>query len=517
MNNSKIIIIVSSIFSLFLIGSIIAYPPTIHDNKIYPELIEINLTDGIPTIPSGRSDCDFLSYYDDTATSIYAWELRSDEGMISTRFSVPEGYACSLKTSWILHNGNLIVEIPRLIAYLYSDDGYGAPDLLLDSVILPIIMPGSGLQWISADFSGGNWVFHSGEEYHLGWRTVNFGLSGWFVIFSDQATGSHSGEERAYISDFAGDFVPVVSVLGDDYLWFMESYHCCIPDPQLSGACCDLITGDCQIKLEEDCNRFYEYYQGNGTTCEQVTCPIPNPPCDAGNLSVCVDGIINSDGASISEIKCGEEFSFLLRFRNFSGEELTGFSHGFKIYSDNNVCWSPLEFDTAGGIGDYVFPGPIITPNGFTGCGADTFGFSGNSIFPPHIPNGYDDVVLLIKTSVDCEFEGGTICIDSSFIPPAGIWMWSLVSGSMLPSWGGPYCFDITTCCNHDGIRGDADNNYTINVADLTYLVDYLFKGGAEPPCSEEADVNIDNEVLVDDLVYLVNYLFKGGHPPEPC
>ena len=97
------------------------------------------------------------------------------------------------------------------------------------------------------------------------------------------------------------------------------------------------------------------------------------------------------------------------------------------------------------------------------------------------------------------------------------MWLWSLSFGSMMPSWGGPYCFDISTCCNHDGIRGDADYNNAINVADLTFLVDYLFKNGAEPPCSMEADVNSDSDVLVDDLTNLVNYLFKGGAPPNPC
>ncbi len=73
-------------------------------------------------------------------------------------------------------------------------------------------------------------------------------------------------------------------------------------------------------------------------------------------------------------------------------------------------------------------------------------------------------------------------------------------------------------CCNNDGIRGDA--NYLldgVNVADLTYLVDYLFFGGPPPPCWEEGDVNADDDVNIVDVTWMVQYLFQGGPPPLPC
>jgi len=69
------------------------------------------------------------------------------------------------------------------------------------------------------------------------------------------------------------------------------------------------------------------------------------------------------------------------------------------------------------------------------------------------------------------------------------------------------------------GLRGNVDGylNDACNIADLTYYVDYLFKGGPAPPSLLEADVNNDSDINVADLVYLVDYLFKGGPPPEPC
>ncbi|MBU8934988.1 MAG: dockerin type I repeat-containing protein [candidate division Zixibacteria bacterium] len=70
-------------------------------------------------------------------------------------------------------------------------------------------------------------------------------------------------------------------------------------------------------------------------------------------------------------------------------------------------------------------------------------------------------------------------------------------------------------CC--EGIRGNVDGIGDVNIADLTYLVAYLFTGGPPPPCLEEADVNGDGEINIADLTYLVSYLFTGGPAPVAC
>ncbi len=72
-------------------------------------------------------------------------------------------------------------------------------------------------------------------------------------------------------------------------------------------------------------------------------------------------------------------------------------------------------------------------------------------------------------------------------------------------------------CCNHDGIRGDANIDGSILVDDLIDLVDYLFKGNYAPNCKEEGDANGTGQILVDDLILLVNYIFKSGPPPVAC
>ncbi|MBU8932528.1 MAG: hypothetical protein KOO62_00835 [candidate division Zixibacteria bacterium] len=75
------------------------------------------------------------------------------------------------------------------------------------------------------------------------------------------------------------------------------------------------------------------------------------------------------------------------------------------------------------------------------------------------------------------------------------------------------------SCCNGDGIRGNVDYILPdeINIADLTYLVAYLFTGGAEPSCIDESDIDGNDEINIADLTYLVAYLFTGGPPPVAC
>lgn len=64
-------------------------------------------------------------------------------------------------------------------------------------------------------------------------------------------------------------------------------------------------------------------------------------------------------------------------------------------------------------------------------------------------------------------------------------------------------------------LHGDVNLDGQISVADIVYLVNYLFKGGLAPQLSIVADVNRDGSLTVADVIYLINYLFKGGPAPK--
>jgi hypothetical protein len=62
---------------------------------------------------------------------------------------------------------------------------------------------------------------------------------------------------------------------------------------------------------------------------------------------------------------------------------------------------------------------------------------------------------------------------------------------------------------------GDANGDGIIDLADVVYLLNYLFKGDDPPEPLEAGDANCDGIVDLADVVYLLNYLFKGGTQPS--
>ncbi|MCK4427720.1 MAG: dockerin type I repeat-containing protein [candidate division Zixibacteria bacterium] len=62
--------------------------------------------------------------------------------------------------------------------------------------------------------------------------------------------------------------------------------------------------------------------------------------------------------------------------------------------------------------------------------------------------------------------------------------------------------------------RGDANGDGVIDIADVVYLVNYLFVDGPPPPAIKAGDANCDGIINIADVVFLINYLFIDG--PEP-
>jgi len=77
----------------------------------------------------------------------------------------------------------------------------------------------------------------------------------------------------------------------------------------------------------------------------------------------------------------------------------------------------------------------------------------------------------------------------------------------------------VEECTGKLFVRGDADADGAVNLADAVMLANYVGCGGpsnsTEPPfCLDAADANDDGAVDCTDHIFLINYLFTGGPPP---
>ncbi|MBD3403793.1 hypothetical protein GF420_12915 [candidate division GN15 bacterium] len=63
-------------------------------------------------------------------------------------------------------------------------------------------------------------------------------------------------------------------------------------------------------------------------------------------------------------------------------------------------------------------------------------------------------------------------------------------------------------------VCGDANGDEVLDMADVQYLIAYLFNYGPAPDPYFAGDVTGDDIVDISDVVYLAAYLFHGGNPP---
>ena len=65
-------------------------------------------------------------------------------------------------------------------------------------------------------------------------------------------------------------------------------------------------------------------------------------------------------------------------------------------------------------------------------------------------------------------------------------------------------------------VPGDADGDDMVDLNDVLYLINYLYKNGPPPDPMAAGDPSADCTVDIADVLYLINYLYKGGPSPQP-
>ncbi len=64
-------------------------------------------------------------------------------------------------------------------------------------------------------------------------------------------------------------------------------------------------------------------------------------------------------------------------------------------------------------------------------------------------------------------------------------------------------------------VRGDANNDAVVNIADGVWILSYLFRGGLAPVCLDAADVDDSGMLDINDAISVIYYRLMGGQAPK--
>ncbi len=198
----------------------------------------------------------------------------------------------------------------------------------------------------------------------------------------------------------------------------------------------------CGAMLAVACDENKKEKEDVGTTSGDCDLEISQRPGQQVTLDR-VDGLYAADS-----IQTDVPITFYIRLTNNTGATILGFTHGFRICSPDGAQWNTTIADTTGTVGktqfDLVF---TINTLSVTGSGVDTVTFGGARLSAPGLPPGFDDVAFTVQIGpINTSYHGDRVCIDSSFFPPGGEWLWATSDGSgrsTRPDWDGARCFWI--------------------------------------------------------------------------
>ncbi len=137
-------------------------------------------------------------------------------------------------------------------------------------------------------------------------------------------------------------------------------------------------------------------------------------------------------------------------------------------------------------------------------CG-HVIGFAAFSIYTEGLLPGFDTIAYSIR--VDSFLTGSvgkSVCLDSTYFPPSGKWLWALSDNETItPDWDGPHCYEIVAGDSYDGGQ---------QLIDLCNLPDTPPSDWFLPDTAGGGGDNPDTSVVIVDSC---TNLFPVDPPPD--
>jgi len=170
------------------------------------------------------------------------------------------------------------------------------------------------------------------------------------------------------------------------------------------------------------------------------------------------------------------------------------------------LIWTgPLSCDSGKFVGErveYLTVKGVLIYNGEKRL--EGVAWSGSAIPPFYIPPGDGDFVHLYFSVLDT----GYVTIDTTTLPWQQFCFLDTFAHEYYPQFL-PTEFHILPY-----LPGDVNGDAVVEIGDVIFLINYLYRNGPPPDFPEQGDVNGDCQIDLGDVVYLINYLYKGGPAP---
>ena len=191
---------------------------------------------------------------------------------------------------------------------------------------------------------------------------------------------------------------------------------------------------------------------------------------------------------------------------NFSVGAVDAKNYGFPYPIADFSSRGPSDCDGKTTKPEVVAPG-VQVYSSVPGGGYEWYYWSGTSMAGPHVAGvvalmrqanpdlGVDSIKqILMSTAVDLGDFGN----DNAY------------------GWGVIDAYQAVLAASQSSyLAGDANGDGVVELADLVYLLNYLYRSGPAPDPMASGDPNADCVVELADLVYLINYLYKSGPAPQ--